>query len=292
MSEAALRRSGVLRFSGRGVVKRRLARGALYFVLSLTALLWLLPVAIAVYTAIRPDAEIILRGLWSMPRELTLDNFIVAWTDGDLDLYFRNSFIIVVPSVLLVLFFGSLAAYVLARHPFRGSRVVVMILLAGNLLPAQILLVPVFRLVNLLGIYDTYWAPIGIHVGFGLGFYTFVLYNFMRGIPRDLSEAAVLDGASVCHIYRYIIMPLSRPALGALGTLSFTFFFNDLLWPLVLLRSTDKMPVTAGLANLQGQYVSSWSVVVAAALLAAIPTLIVFFRLQKHFQSGLLLGAE
>jgi len=143
-----------------------------------------------------------------------------------------------------------------------------------------------------LGIYDTLFALVAIHVGFGLGFYTFVLHGFMRSIPAELTEAARIDGAGSISIYARIIMPLCRPSLAALGALATTWIFNDLIWSITVLRTEAKLPVTAALLNLQGGYTSNWSVVAAASVVAAIPTAIVFFAFQRHFVSGLLMGSN
>jgi multiple sugar transport system permease protein len=164
-------------------------------------------------------------------------------------------------------------------------------MLMGNLLPPQILLIPISRFVELIGYYDTLIALIAVHVGFGLGFYTFVLHGFMRDLPREIQEAATIDGAGPGKIYSAVILPLTRPALAALGALSFTWIFNDLLWAITVLRSSSVMPVTPALLALQGQYVSSWNVIAAGTVIAAVPTVAVFLRFQKHFVGGLAIGA-
>jgi multiple sugar transport system permease protein len=165
-------------------------------------------------------------------------------------------------------------------------------MLAGNLLPPQILLIPVAKICELLGIYDTLFALVVVQVGFGMGFFTFVLYGFMRSLPYEMFEAAKIDGAGDLRIYATIVLPLCRPALAALAALESTWVFNDLLWTLTVLRTDAKFPITAALLNLQGGYTTSWNVVAAGALIAAVPTTIVFFAFQRHFVSGLLVGAN
>jgi multiple sugar transport system permease protein len=153
------------------------------------------------------------------------------------------------------------------------------------------LLVPVARLTQQLNVYDTLGALIAVQVAFGIGFYTFVLYGFMRTIPGELQEAATLDGASTVRIFLQVILPLTRPALAALGALSFTWVFNDLLWSITLLQTSEKLPITAAVLSLQGQYVSSWSVIAAATVVAAVPSTIVFLLFQRSFIGGLALGS-
>ncbi len=130
-----------------------------------------------------------------------------------------------------------------------------------------------------------------MQTAFGIGFYTFVLYGFMRTVPNELQEAATLDGAGPLRIFLQVILPLTRPALAALGALSFTWIFNDLLWSITLLQTSSKLPITAAVLSLQGQYVSSWSVIAAATVIAAIPSTIVFLVFQRSFVGGLALGA-
>jgi multiple sugar transport system permease protein len=199
---------------------------------------------------------------------------------------------VTVPAVLISLLLASWAAYALSRFNIPGRRAILLTMLAGNLLPPQILLIPVSRVMESLGIYDTLLALVTIHVGFGLGFYTFVLHGFMRSLPAELTEAARIDGAGPVQIYARIIMPLCRPSLAALGALATTWIFNDLIWAITVLRTEAKLPVTAALLNLQGGYVSNWNVVAAASVIAAVPTAIVFFAFQRHFVSGLLMGSS
>ena len=165
-------------------------------------------------------------------------------------------------------------------------------MLAGNLLPPQILLIPVSKICEMLGIYDTLFALVVVQVGFGMGFFTFVLYGFMRSLPQEIFEAAKIDGAGDLRIYGTIVLPLCRPALAALAALESTWVFNDLLWALTVLRTDTKFPITAALLNLQGGYTTAWNVVAAGALIAAMPTTIVFFAFQKQFVSGPARGSQ
>ena len=165
-------------------------------------------------------------------------------------------------------------------------------MLAGNLLPPQILLIPVAKIWSCSASMTPSPPWSIVQVGFGLGFYTFVLYGFMRALPQEIFEAAKIDGAGDVRIYATIVLPLCRPALAALAALACTWIFNDLIWAMTVLRTETKFPITAALLNLQGGFTSSWNVVAAGALIAAIPTAIVFFAFQKHFVSGLLVGAN
>ncbi|MBO0812244.1 MAG: carbohydrate ABC transporter permease [Microlunatus sp.] len=256
------------------------------------AVLWVLPLVFVVLIAIRSFNDIAVNGLGSLPHGFTLGAFRTAWVDGSIGQSLGNSVVITVSVVVIVLFLASLSAFALSRYRIPFGRAILLIMLAGNLLPPQILLIPVAKICELLGIYDTLLAVVAVQVGFGMGFFTFVLYGFMRSLPNELFEAARIDGAGDLRIYATMVMPLCRPALAALAALESTWVFNDLLWALTVLRTDTKFPITAALLNLQGGYSSSWNVIAAGSLIAAIPTTIVFFAFQRHFVSGLLVGVN
>ncbi len=255
------------------------------------AIIWLIPIVGAFVTSLRTMDDLNTNGFWAIPREFTLGNYTEAWTRAGISRYLLNSFIITLPALAFMLFFSSMCAYALVRFRFRLSKFLYFLFIGGMLLPFQILMIPVFRLSNDLNIYDTYWALILFHTAFQLGFCTFVLRNFMRTIPTSLFESAVIDGANEWTIYRRIGLPLVVPALAALATLEFTWVFNDYLWALVLVNRDELKPVTTGLSTLLGQYINNWPLIVAGSLLATIPTLVVFFALQRYFIGGLTMGA-
>ncbi|MDQ7910717.1 carbohydrate ABC transporter permease [Phytohabitans sp. ZYX-F-186] len=254
-------------------------------------LLWVAPMAFVVLISIRGFDDIAARGTAALPDSFTFEGFRTAFGEGAMGEALWTSVQVTVPAVILSLLLASMAAFALSRYAIPGRRAILLVMLAGNLLPPQILLIPVSRITESLGIYDTLVGLVAIHVGFGLGFYTFVLHGFMRSIPSEVTEAARMDGAGAFAVYARIVMPLCRPSLAALGALATTWIFNDLIWAITVLRTQAKFPVTAALLNLQGGYVSNWNVVAAASIMAAIPTAIVFFAFQRHFVSGLLMGS-
>ena len=260
------------------------------FMLVLT-IIWLLPFFSALLTSVRTQDEISLNGFWRIPDTLTFENFTEAWDRGHVSRYLGNSFLITLPSLAATLFLSSLAAFALARYRFRGSTLLYFMFVAGTMLPFQILLLPVFRLSNSLGIYNTHWSLIIIHTAFQMAFCTFVLRNFMRTVPTDILDAARVDGCSEFRIYWQIMLPISLPSLAALATLEFTWIFNDYLWAIILIQNDSLKPVTAGLATLQGQFTTNWPVITAGSLIAIVPTVIVFAFLQRYFIQGLTLGS-
>ena len=263
-----------------------------FVILVLITFLWLVPAISSVITAIRTNDDILTRGFWAFPKEFVLTNFKTAWERGGLNRFLPNSFIITLPSLVFTLFLSSLSAYALSRVRFPGNRFFYFLFIGGMMLPFQVLLLPVFLLTNALGLYDTYWGLIAFHTAFQLGFCTFVLRNYMRTVPVQIFEAARIDGCNEVRIWWQIMLPLTVPAMAAIATLEFTWIFNDYLWAIILVRSEKRMPVTAGLASLQGQYIMDWTVIVSGALLASVPTIIVFFFLQRYFIEGLTLGSS
>jgi len=280
----------------------RPARVVLYVFLTVVALGWLAPLVLALYASLRPYQETAQFGYFSWPHKLSFDYYKQAWSGADMPLYFRNTFYIAVPGVLLTLFLASFVAFALSKHKIPLRKTLLIMFTAGNLLPPQTMVTPLYTaytkvplpewMSSSLTLYDSFLGLIAIHVAFQTGFCVFVLYNYMQTIPTELTEAAVVDGAGVWRQYQQIILPLTRPALGALGTLEFTFIYNDFLWALVLMSSGDKLPVTSALNNLRGQFFTDYNLLAAGSVLVALPTLIVFFALQKQFISGLTLGAN
>jgi multiple sugar transport system permease protein len=270
---------------------RALRTGGYHLVAGGISVLWLLPILLVVVTSLRTFDDVAANGVGSLPHSFTLGNFAQAWIDGGEFQAMVNSLIVTIPAVIITLALGAISAFALSRYDLPLRRTVLLVMLAGNLLPPQILLVPVSKMAEMLGIYDTLGALIGVQIGFGLGFYTFVLYGFMRSIPSEIQQAAVIDGATPLQIFWRIILPLTRPALASLSALAFTWVFNDLLWSITVIRTDTKMPITSALLGLQGQYVSQWNVIAAGSVIAAIPTVAVFLRFQRHFVAGLALGA-
>ncbi|MEU0570010.1 carbohydrate ABC transporter permease [Nonomuraea sp. NPDC005983] len=276
-------------------------RVLLYAFLTLVALGWLLPLALAVYASLRPYDETARLGYFSLPEHLTLDYYGQAWSQAELPRYYLNTLIIVVPGVLVTLMLASFTAFAIARLRIPGRKVLLIMFTAGNLLPPQALITPLYTLYTLIplpswlsdsqSLYDSYLGLILIHVAFQFGFCVFVMANFMRTIPEEITEAALVDGAGVWRRYWQLTLPLCRPVLAALSTLQFTWMYNDFLWALVLMSSGDKLPVTSALNNLRGQFFTDYNLLAAGSVLVALPTLIVFQMLHKQFVAGLTLGA-
>ncbi|WP_300342184.1 carbohydrate ABC transporter permease [Nesterenkonia sp.] len=273
--------------------RRRPARSPwLHVAMVPLSLLWISPIVFVGFVSIRSFDDIAARGIGALPTSISFEGFITAFEGGGLWRALGNSIAVTAGGVFLSLALSAVAAYALSRFEIPLRKTILLTMLAGNLLPPQILLVPVSAITDSLGIYDTLFALTIVQVGFGIGFYTFVLYGFMRNLPDEVFEAARIDGAGAGKIFWAIVLPLSRPSMAALGALSTTWIFNDLIWAMTVLRTEDKFPITAQLLNMMGGFGSSWNVIAAGALVAAIPTAVVFFIFQKQFVSGLLVGTD
>ncbi|QNN53626.1 carbohydrate ABC transporter permease [Nocardioides mesophilus] len=259
------------------------------------------PILWAFYMSLRPVSETIRKGNLSWPDTLTFDNYVQAWQRADLGSYFLNTLTIVIPAIIVVLLLSTFVAYGLARFSFRFNLALLMLFTAGNLLPQQVVITPLYRLYLHLpapwtdsGVWaNSQFGVVMIHIAFQMGFCTFVMSSYMKTLPVELTEAALVDGASVWRQFWQVILPLCRAPLAALATLEFTWIYNDFFWALVLMigRGEDQ-PITTALASLNGTFFTDDNLVAAGSLITAVPTIVVFIVLQKHFVGGLTLGAN
>ena len=195
-----------------------------------------------------------------------------------------------------------MVAFVCSRFSWKFNVLLLSLFTAGNLLPQQIIIQPLFQFYNRVPLPSwlssteklngSFLGLVLIHVAFQSGFCTFVLSNYMKLLPKTLNDAARMDGASVWNQYWRIIMPLTLPALAALATLEFTWIYNDFFWAVVLMQQGANRPITSALANLSGQFFTDDNLIAAASVFVALPTLVVYFALQRYFIAGLTVGAE
>ncbi len=257
-------------------------------------MIWLLPLVAIISTSIRPGSDISSGNYWGVPSRFALvENYGEVFNPARSPMlkYFINSIVITLPSVFFAISISAMAGYSLAIHRFRGRIALYAMFIAGNFIPFQILMIPVRTMFVRMGLFDTVWALILFHTAFQTGFATFFLRNFIVQLPFSLVESARVEGATEVRIFRAIILPLMRPALASLGVLLFTFVWNDFFWALTLVQSDRARPITFGLSALKGQWLISWNLIAAGSIVAAIPSVIVFFLLQKQFISGLTFGA-
>jgi ABC-type glycerol-3-phosphate transport system permease component len=275
--------------SRRGINQRR--KTLIYVFMTLLVIAYSLPLLGVLLTSLKTTEEIAREGLWNLPNFLNWSNFSQAWLQGNGRVYMVNSFLVTVPATIGSITCGVLAGYVFSKLPFRGSDLLFMLVIAGMFFPPQIVLIPLFRFFNTIGLYDTLWPMIIVHIAFGIPICTLVLRNFFSSIPNAIRESAVIDGANEFQVVTRIILPVSMPALAVLATLQFTWIWNDFLWPIIFTQSDRWRTIMVGLISLKGQYSVAYGVQGAMALIASIPTLIIFIFFQRYFIRGLTMGA-
>ncbi len=257
-----------------------------------TLFLWMLPLFGIMSTAIRSQSDLLFGNYWGIPSQFSLvENVQEVFRASPMVHFIINSVIVTSVTVVAVLALSTLSGFALAKYRFFGRTALFAMFIGGNFVPNQILMIPVRNLVVDIGAYDTVWALILFHTAFQIGFATLFLRNFIVSLPNELFEAARVEGATEFQILRKVAVPLVRPALAGLAVLIFTFVWNDYFWALVLVQSDSAKPMTLGLASLKGEWLTAWNLISAGALLAALPPVMMFFFMQKHFVAGLTAGA-
>jgi carbohydrate ABC transporter membrane protein 2, CUT1 family (TC 3.A.1.1.-) len=269
----------------RGTSTSRTAIWLLAITSILVGLVMLLPIIWMLFTAFKPEADIVAYppALW--PRELTLEHFVEVWERIPFARLYVNTIIFAGGVTVISLLFDSMAAYALARIPFKGRGIVFVGILLLLMLPFQVTLIPLYDMLNGMGLTNT--LPGLIIPRMTNAFGIFFLTQFFLSLPKDLEEAARVDGASEWRIYWTIIMPLARPALLTLGLFHFQYNWNDLLWPLVMSSSVETSTLPAGLALFMGQHVVEYGLLMAGSLLALLPVVIFFLLIQRSFVAGI-----
>ncbi|RKP44171.1 carbohydrate ABC transporter permease [Trinickia fusca] len=260
--------------------------------LPVALVIWLLPLIAVALTSIRGPADILAANYWGVPTQWhAAVNYASIFHDTPLARYLVNSALIAIPATAGAVALSCLSGFALGVYRFRWNLPVFFLFVGGNFVPFQILMVPVRALSLRLGLYDSVLGLVLFHVAFQSGFCTFFMRNFILELPRELIEAARMDGATEFDVFRKVVLPLVQPAVAAVSVLVFTFVWNDYFWATVLIEGDHAMPVTAGLKALNGQWVAQWQLVAAGSIVAALPPVFIFFLKQKHFIAGLTMGA-
>jgi glucose/mannose transport system permease protein len=264
-------------------------RVAIYAVLTAFALLYLMPIYVLLVTGLKSFDEVSLKQMWDIPSGLHFDSFRDAYKALDANL--ANSFKMVIPATIISCFLGSINGYVLTKWRFPGSDVLFFFLLFGMFIPYQSVLIPLVETMQRLHLYGSLWGLVLTHVVYGIPITTLIFRNYYANVPTDLVEAAKIDGASLVGIYTRIIFPLSLPGFVVVAIWQFTSIWNDFLFAATITSNPNIQPVTVALNNLAGSYIVEWNVQMAGALIAALPTLIVYIVLGRFFMRGLMAGA-
>jgi len=258
----------------------------------LALILWLLPLIAVALFSIRPGVDFANGNYWGVPSSFELfTNYGRVFFESDMPRYLWNSVLITVPTVIGAVALSCMTGFALGIYRFRGNLLIFFMFIAGNFVPFQILMVPVRDLTVDVGLYNTKMGLVLFHIAFQTGFCTLFMRNFIRALPYELIEAARVEGVKEWRIFWYIVLPLMKPAIAALSVLVFTFIWNDYFWAVVLTQGPDAQPVTAGITSFNSQFVAQYHLMSAGSIAAALPPVLMFFLMQRHFIAGLTLGA-
>jgi multiple sugar transport system permease protein len=249
------------------------------------ALLWLVPLAWALDTALKPNSETTKAPLTWAIENPTLGAFTRMFQNTDLPSWYLASFICSTLTAAATVLVASMAAFAVSRLRFRGRNLVFWFVLAGIMIPQEVLIVPLFREFDTLGLLNTYWAVILPQVPTAIA--VFIFKQFFDGLPKELEDAARVDGASLMRIYWSILLPLSRPVVAAVSIFTFVWSWNNLLWPLLVLTNPDLMTIPVGLASVQGSYGIMYADLMVSALLGGLPLIVLFLLFQRKIVEGI-----
>lgn len=264
-------------------------RIAIYGVLILVAVVYLMPIYVLLVTGLKSFTEVGLSRMWDPPSGLHFDSFEEAFKSLDRNL--ANSLRMVIPATIISCFVGSINGYVLTKWRFPGSDVLFFFLLFGMFIPYQSILIPLVETLQRIELYGSLNGLVLAHVIYGIPITTLIFRNYYANVPTELVEAAKIDGASIFGIYTRILFPLSLPGFVVVAIWQFTSIWNDFLFAATVTSNPNTQPVMVALNNLAGSYIVEWNVQMAGALIAALPTLLVYIVLGRFFMRGLMAGA-
>lgn len=269
--------------------KQQLKKGVYYIFITIITLIFIVPFIFVLYTSVRDSTDILRDGFVAPIKKLCLGNYWDAFRNGTITEGIINSLKITIPSLFLSIALASIAAYALARVTFKGSKIIFLFILITMYIPAAVKLIPIYKFYSNLHLTNSIGGLILLQCTGSIPFCIFVLRNFFLTVPKELQEAAIIDGCNYFTIYHKIYLPLSKPSIAVLLILQFTAIWNSFIWELLLMR--DRTPIMVAVMSLQSQYGIEWSLQCAGAIIASIPTLIVFLCFQRYFISGLTAGA-
>lgn len=270
-------------------------RVVLYAIAILFTVYYLLPIFLLVLTGLKSYQEVNLYDMWSLPHTLSLRSYVDAWQGSPavqgLSLNFVNSLIIVIPATLISSVLGAMNGYVLSKWRFRGANIIFPLLLFGMFIPYQAILIPLVTTMSALKLYGSLLGLIFVHIVYGIPITALIFRNYYATIPNEMLEAARIDGAHFFSIFARIMLPLSAPGFVVTGIWQFTNIWNEFLFAITLTTQPANQPITVALNNLAGSFSVEWNVQFAGALIAAIPTILVYILLGPFFVRGLMAGS-
>jgi glucose/mannose transport system permease protein len=258
-------------------------------VLLLSALFFLMPIYVMVVTGLKHAQDVSLSTMWQLPTQVSGGGFFEAWRRLYPNL--GNSLQLTIPATILSSILGAINGYIFAKWKFRGSNTLFAVLVFGLFIPYQSILIPLIQFLEVIKLYGTVWGLILVHVVYGLPICSLIFRNFFANIPDELIEAARIDGAGVVRAFLLVMLPLALPAFVVVGIFQFTNIWNDFLFGVTILPNPNAQPVTVALNKLYGSFSVDWNVVMAGAVIVALPTALIYILLGKFFVRGLLAGS-
>jgi len=270
-------------------VRRVLSRSAIYVALTAFSLFYLMPFYVMFITGLKPYEDLNVTRMWDLPDGIHLEGITEAWRRVSPN--FRNSAMITIPAALISSLIGSMNGYIFAKWRFPGSDTLFILFLVGMFLPYQGILIPLVRLLQIVGLYGKVGGLIAVHCIFGIPITALLFRGYYAGIPNELLDAGKIDGCDFFRIYRHILLPISMPAFAVVLLWQFTSIWNDFLIGLIVLSNPRLAPINVAVQNIAGSWSVEWNVQMSAALIAALPTIVVYLALGKLFMRGLLAGS-
>ncbi|HEV3211251.1 MAG TPA: carbohydrate ABC transporter permease [Chthoniobacterales bacterium] len=250
---------------------------------------FLMPIYVMVVTGLKQSQNVSLSTMWNLPVPLSGGGFLEAWRR----LYpnMGNSLQLTIPATIFSSILGAVNGYIFAKWKFRGSNTLFALLVFGMFIPYQSILIPLIQFLEQIKLYGTVWGLVLVHVIYGLPICSLIFRNFFANIPDELVEAARIDGAGVVRTFWFVMLPLALPAFVVVGIFQFTNVWNDFLFGVTILPNPNSQPVTVALNNLSGTFSVDWNVVMAGAVIVALPTALIYILLGRFFVRGLLAGS-
>ncbi|MCU6792664.1 carbohydrate ABC transporter permease [Paenibacillus sp. WQ 127069] len=265
---------------------RALSKFAVYAVLIVIGLLWIFPVLWVVISSFKTNNVLYSFPAKFWPQPITFEHFTEAWGKGNFGLYFKNSVVVTISSTILLLFINSMAGFALAKYSFRGSSIILIGFISTLMIPLEVIMIPIFKVLSFLGLYNNLLAIIIPPAATPTG--VFLMRQYLLTVPEELLEAARMDGASEWKIYWRIILPIAKPMLAVLAIFSFMWRWDDFLWPLIAISDPSKYTIQLALSNFIGEFNVDWGSLLAMSVITMIPMLAVFLTFQRYFVSGMI----
>lgn len=267
------------------MTQTRAQKTLVYGLLIIFAALWLFPVVWIFLSSFKNNSELYQFPPTILPQQFTVEHFVNAFEKGNFGRYFLNSAIVAVTSTLLLLLINSMAGFALAKYRFKGSTFLLLAFISTLMIPLEVIMIPIFKVLSTLGLYNSLLALIIPPAATPTG--VFLLRQYLLSVPDELLEASRIDGANEWTIYWKVVLPLCQPILAALAIFSFMWRWDDFLWPLIAISEPSKYTVQLALSNFIGEFNVDWGSLLAMSVITMIPVLIVFLVFQKHLVSGM-----